>query len=161
VEKIIVGSEEWCLLPDIGIPAVKARVDSGAKTSALHAFNIRAFSREGVRWVSFDVHPLQKNRAVVRQCEAPIFDRRAVKSSTGTIEKRYVIKVPLTLGAHTWETEITLTNRDSMGYRMLLGSEAMAHRVLVDPAVKMNLGRLSKARLAALYGIGSADVRPE
>ena len=152
-EKTIIGSEEWCQLAQLGIPAVKVRVDSGAKTSALHAFNIQTFKRGNVSWVSFDVHPLQNNRKVSLRCESPILDRRIIKSTSGASEKRYVIKVPMRLGEQFWEIELTLTNRDSMGYRMLLGREAMAGRVLVDPSSSMNLGRISDLELREMYGI--------
>ena len=122
VEKIIIGSEEWCAISQLGIPAVKVRVDSGAKTSVLHAFNVQAFKRGTTAWVSFDVHPLQNNRKVSLRCEAPILDRRMVKNTSGASEKRYVIKVPMRLGEQIWDIELTLSNRDSMGYRMFAGS---------------------------------------
>jgi ribosomal protein S6--L-glutamate ligase len=91
-EKIIVGSEEWCSFPQINIPTLKARVDSGAKTSALHAVNIVPFKKEGIPWVSFDVHPLQNNGKTLVHCEAQVHDKRRVKSSSGNTELRYVIK---------------------------------------------------------------------
>ena len=152
-EKTIIGSEEWCQLTQLGIPAVKVRVDSGAKTSALHAFNIQTFKRGNVSWVSFDVHQLQNNRKVSLRCESPILDRRIIKNTSGASEKRYVIKVPMRLGDQLWDIELTLTNRDSMGYRMLLGREAMAGRVLVDPSSSKNLGRFSDLELRDMYGI--------
>src|SRR5690606_13522080 len=129
----IIGKEEWCALPEITLPAIKVRVDSGAKTSSLHAFNIQPFEKEGIKWVQFDIHPLQDDRKIIQTCRAKVVDRRHVKSSSGEKEKRHVIKTPITLGNETWEIEITLTNRDSMGYRMLLGREAMNKRVLIDP----------------------------
>ena len=149
--KIIVGSEEWCAFPKLGIPAIKARVDSGAKTSSLHAFDIHTFKKGDESWVSFEIHPLQQNRRVVVRCEAKIIDRRGVKSSSGVAEKRYVIKTLLCSGDECWEVEVTLTNRDSMGYRMLLGREAMKNRVLVDPDVSFCLGKISEKKLASFY----------
>ena len=95
-EKIVIGSEEWCAFSQLGIPAVKARVDSGAKTSVIHAFNIHSFKRSNLPWVSFDVHPLQNNRKVSLRCEAVIHDRRMVKNTSGASEKRYVIPVSYT-----------------------------------------------------------------
>ena len=151
-EKLVLGSEEWCALPSLGIPAIKARVDSGAKTSSIHAFNISSFKRGGDLWVSFEVHPLQQDRRVVIRCEAPVVDRRGVKSSSGVSEKRYVIKAPFSIGEHTWEIEITLANRDSMGFRMLLGREAMADRVLVDPSGKVHCGQPNRIDLDKFYG---------
>lgn len=154
-QKIIVGSEEWCAIPNLGIQAIKARVDSGAKTSSLHAFNIQQFRRGEQEWVSFEVHPLQKNRTTVIRCEAPVIDQREVKSSSGISEKRYVIRQPLTMGETTWEIEITLANRDSMGYRMLLGREAMIERILIDPASSYCLGEVTNEELETIYAAHS------
>jgi len=150
--KIIVGSEEWCAFPELGIPAVKARVDSGAKTSSLHAFNIQKFNRKGETWVSFEVHPIQNVRNTVVRCESRIVDKRRVKSSSGVPETRYVIKVPIHAGDEVWDIELTLANRDSMGYRMLLGREAMNGRMLVDPSHSFCLGEVSDTQLKAWYG---------
>ena len=149
--KIIVGSEEWCSLPLLSIPAIKVRVDSGAKTSALHAFNIKGFKRADCDWVSFEVHPLQGNRSTIVPCEAEVLDKRTVKSSSGLTEKRYVIRTSLLLGEQTWEIEVTLTNRDSMGYRMLLGREAMVGRILVDPAAGFMGGEIEEENLEQQY----------
>jgi len=150
-QKIIVGSEEWCELPNLGIPAVKARVDSGARTSALHAFNIKPFKREGITWVSFEVHPLQNNRRTIVRCEALVIDKRVIKSSSGLAEKRYVIRTSLEHNGVAWEVELTLTNRDSMGYRMLLGREAMIGRILVDPEASFLGGEISEETLEIKY----------
>lgn len=150
--RMIVGSEEWCTFPSMGVPAIKARVDSGAKTSSIHAFNIHPFRRGGESWVSFEVHPLQHTRQVVIRCELPVVDKRSVKSSSGTSEKRYVVRVPLKIADQTWEVELTLANRDSMGYRMLLGREAMSGRMLVDPAASHCLGIVSDTELDQMYG---------
>lgn len=150
--KKIIGSEEWCSLPIIGVPAIKARIDSGAKTSTLHAFNIQTFRKEKVLWVSFEVHPLQDDRRTIIRCEAEVIDRRAIKSSFGASEKRYVIKTQLVLGSAEWDIELTLTNRDSMGYRMLLGREAMKGRLLVDPDENCLMGKKSSETIQKLYG---------
>lgn len=150
-DKIIVGSEEWCALPTLGIPAVKVRVDSGAKTSSLHAFNIRPFSRAGITWVSFEVHPLQNNRRTIVRCEAEVIDKRVIKSSSGIGEKRYVVRTALQHRDQQWDIELTLTNRDSMGYRMLLGREAMNGRILVDPAAGFLGGEIRNKQIDSLY----------
>ncbi|MDC0494487.1 30S ribosomal protein S6--L-glutamate ligase [bacterium] len=155
-EKIVLGSEEWCAIPQLGIQAIKARVDSGAKTSALHAFNIHSFTRANTPWVAFELHPIPDNRKIALRCEAPVLDRRLVKNSSGQSEKRYVISVPLRLADQVWDIEITLTNRDSMGYRMLLGREAMNGRILVDPSASMALGRISDAEISNLYGVSKS-----
>ena len=150
-DKIVVGSEEWCALPLLGIPAIKARVDSGARTTAIHAFNIKSFKRGQVPWVSFEVHPLQKNRRTIVRCEAKVLDKRMVKSSSGIAEKRYVIQTTLEHDNKSWEIEVTLSNRDSMGYRMLLGREAMIGRILVDPAASFLGGEVAENTLELEY----------
>lgn len=151
-QPILVGNEEWCAFPELALPAVKARIDSGAKTSSLHAINIHAFRRQQRSWVSFEVHPIQNDRRVVVRCERPVIDRRSVKSTSGVAESRYVISVPMRLGGNEWEIELTLANRDSMGYRMLLGREAMAERVIIDPSKRFCQGLRNAAELRALYG---------
>ncbi|MCX6171405.1 MAG: 30S ribosomal protein S6--L-glutamate ligase [Flavobacterium sp.] len=149
--KIILGSEEWCSFPELGIPAIKARVDSGAKTSALHAINIAPFVKEDENWVKFDINPIQNNLKTVIHCQAKLIDKRIVKSSSGFREQRYVIQTPLKIGNDSWEIEMTLTNRDSMGFRMLLGREAMSGRILVDPEQKYLLGQTTNETLKDLY----------
>ncbi len=150
--KIIVGCEEWCAFPGLGIPAIKARVDSGAKTSSIHAFNIQKFSRDSEAWVSFEVHPLQNNRRTIVRCERPIIDKRVVKSSSGVAETRYVVSAKIRVSGEVWDIELTLANRDSMGYRMLLGREAMNGRMLVDPSIYLALGDVGDNEIDDYYG---------
>lgn len=150
--KIIIGSEEWCAFPELGVPAIKARVDSGAKTSSIHAFNIQPFRRAGEAWVSFEVHPIQNNRRIVIRCERPVADKRVVKSSSGMGETRYVVRSPIRIGEEVWDIELTLANRDSMGFRMLLGREAMNGRLIVDPEIKLTQGDVVGERVDELYG---------
>ncbi|OOZ75357.1 alpha-L-glutamate ligase [Solemya velum gill symbiont] len=157
INKIVVGSEEWCSFPALGIPAIKARIDSGAKTSSIHAFNIQTFRRDGQTWVSFEVHPLQNNRRTVIRCERPIIDKRSVKSSSGISETRYVVGTTLRAGDETWDIELTLANRDSMGYRLLLGREAMSGRMLVDPSLSFCLGDVSTDEINQFYGREKQD----
>jgi ribosomal protein S6--L-glutamate ligase len=149
--KVILGSEEWCSFPELGIPTIKARVDSGAKTSALHAINIAPFIKNDINWVKFDINPIQNNLKTVIHCEAPLIDKRIVKSSSGFREQRYVIQTSLEIGNSKWPIEMTLTNRDSMGFRMLLGREAMSGRVLVDPEQQYLLGQPTSDSLKELY----------
>jgi ribosomal protein S6--L-glutamate ligase len=156
-EKVIVGSEEWCAFPQLGIPTIKARVDSGAKTSALHAVNIVPFEKEGENWVKFDINPIQNNTKAVIHCHAPLVDKRIVKSSSGFREQRYVIATEIQVGESVWEAEVTLTNRDSMGFRMLLGREAMSGRLLVDPEQKFLLGQPTKEKLKEYYSKSDED----
>jgi len=154
MDKQIIGSEEWCVLPGLAIPAIKARIDSGAKTSSLHAFDIQSMHKKGQLWVSYEVHPVQQNRRIAVRCESLVIDRRPIKSSTGVSEHRYVISTPIRMGDQIWDIELTLANRDSMGYRMLLGREAMAGRIIVDPQLKYQMGQVSEAALIEHYGSG-------
>ena len=151
-DKHIVGSEEWLAFTALGVPAIKARVDSGAKTSSIHASNIQTFVRSGATWVSFEVCPLQRNRSTVIRCESPVVDRRLVKSSSGNSERRYVIRTPVVFAGQSWDIELTLANRDSMGYRMLLGREAMNGRMLVDPSTSFVHGNKSIDEIETFYG---------
>ncbi len=149
-EPLRLGWREWCALPDLGIPAVKAKVDTGAKTSCLHTFGIEPFSRGGVRYLRFKVHPLQKNEDLVLECTAPVKDERVVSDSGGHKEMRYIIDTMVVIGDKTRLIEMSLTNRDSMRFRMLLGRRAMEENTLVDPAASYLNGKL-KAK--SLYGL--------
>lgn len=131
---IIVGWREWVALPELGLPAVKAKVDTGAKTSSLHAFDLETFREAGRERVRFAVHPLQDNERLTVWAEADVVDERAVTSSSGHEELRVVIRTPLHLGDLTWPIELTLTDRREMRLRMLLGREALQGRLLVDVA---------------------------
>jgi ribosomal protein S6--L-glutamate ligase len=150
-DKIIIGCEEWCAFPALAIPAIKARIDSGAKTSSLHAFDIKTFRKDDALWVSFEVHPLQNNRRTSLRCERPVHDRRKVKSSSGATETRYVILSTLRIGDEAWDIELTLANRDTMGYRMLLGREAMQGRMIVDPELSFILGEPKESDINLWY----------
>jgi len=125
-DKISIGWREWLALPVLGIPAIKAKVDTGARTSALHAFFVEPFERDGISMVRFGVHPLQKRQDLEIFCEARIKDYRSVSDSGGHREMRYVIETEVSIGSHTRQIEMTLTNRDNMKFRMLLGRTAMA-----------------------------------
>src|SRR5690606_38756844 len=113
--------------------------------------NIKTFQKDSEEWVKFDVNPIQNNAKAVIHCEAKLVDQRVVKSSSGFREKRYVISTKLSIGEKNWDIEVTLTNRDSMGYRMLLGREAMSGRVLVDPEARFLLGQPTKEKLKEYY----------
>ena len=151
INKIIVGSEEWCSLVSLRIPAIKARVDSGAKTSALHAKNITPFEKDNETWVKFWINPIQKNTKTEIECEAKVVDIRTVKSSSGSKEQRYVILTEIKLADKSWEIEVTLTNRDTMGFRMLLGREAMSGKMIVDPDEKYIYGIVTPEKLKEYY----------
>ncbi len=150
-EKIIIGSEEWCALPALNIPAMKIRIDSGAKTSALHAENIVPFDKNGESWVRFNVNPLQNNTKSIIKCEAKVIDKRIIKSSNGNRESRYVIQTPIRLGEHILDIELTLTNRNAMGYKMLLGREALSGKFIVDPEINFAFGIVSTENLKRYY----------
>ncbi|MFH6602774.1 30S ribosomal protein S6--L-glutamate ligase [Maribacter algicola] len=131
----IIGSEEWCVFESLGIPAIKARVDSGAKTSSIQASNIKVYNKGAQEWVKFEVNPLQENRSIAIGCDARLIDRRMVKSSSGISEERLVVRTPVTLGKDSFDIELTLANRDTMEFRMLLGREAINGRYIVNPAL--------------------------
>jgi len=136
-----IGWREWMSLPSLNIEHIKVKVDTGARTSALHAYYVSPFIREGVDWVRFGIHPIQKNAEIIVECEAPVTDQRIVTDSGGHEENRYVIETELILGNNVWTAEVTLTDRDSMGYRMLLGRTAMNGRFLVDPSASYLIGQ--------------------
>lgn len=144
------GWKEWCELPELGLPAIKAKVDTGAKTSALHTFRIESFTENGRDFVRFWVHPLQRNETLIRECVAPVKDRRVVSDSGGHKEERYVIETPIQIGNKQWPIEISLTNRDTMLFRMLLGRRAMQEQIAVDPSASYINGRLKAKHL---YGL--------
>jgi ribosomal protein S6--L-glutamate ligase len=147
----IIGSEEWCVFGTLGIPAIKARVDSGAKTSSIQAANAKVFGRGGQEYVKFEINPLQDNRSINIQCEAKLVDRRTVKSSSGIAEERFVIKTPVIIGADTFDIELTLANRDTMEFRMLLGREALNGRYMVNPADSFLQKEFTEAEVSAKY----------
>lgn len=132
-EKILVGWRETVSLPDLGIDKINAKIDTGARTSCIHTFRLETFSKDGKKWVRFWVHPEQKSQAKEVVCEALIVDERSVRDSGGHEEMRYVISSTLKIGQGSWPIEITLTNRENMAFRMLLGRTAMHHKIIVDP----------------------------
>jgi len=128
------GWEEWVNLPDLGLPAIKAKVDTGAQTSALHAIAVEAFGDETNPQVRFVMHPDPDDPTIEVVCSAKVIGRRTVVSSNGTSESRYVIETPMTIGDRTQTVAITLTNRETMGYRMLIGRAAITDDMSVRPA---------------------------
>jgi hypothetical protein len=128
----VIGWREWVGLPDFGIEAIKVKVDTGARSSSLHASELREFERDGEKWVRFKVHPVQRKRDMTVDIEARIIEYRSVRSSSGKSTIRPVIATQLKLLGITWPVELTLASRDKMGFRMLLGREAFRGRFLVD-----------------------------
>ena len=132
--KLIVGWREWAQLPELGVEMIKVKIDTGAKTSSLHAFDLSTFTYMGRDCVQFDVHPLQDNDFVTHRCISPIVDYRWITSSTGHRQRRFIIYTPIKIGEFTSFIEISLANRDEMGFRMLVGRTALKGRILVDPS---------------------------
>lgn len=138
---IAMGWREWLQLPDLGIKRVKAKVDTGARSSSLHAEGIELFQVRGQIGVRFTVLPLQRSRLKAVSCQAPLYDERYVKSSNGSRELRPVIRTAVSWGGQVWDIDLTLTSRDLMGFRMLLGREAVRRRHLIDAGTSYLGGR--------------------
>lgn len=148
---VLVGWCEWCALPDLGLPLIKAKIDTGAKTSSLHAFDIKKTSRRGEEFVRFSLHPLQGDTDLTVQCCERLVDVRGVMSSNGHIEERCVIQTQLQFANQSWSIELTLSNRDPMRFRMLLGREALKRHVLVDPGHTTLLKKVSAQKARRFY----------
>ena len=140
-EKVTVGWREWVRVPSLGLPDMRAKIDTGAKTSALHAFEVTPFDKDGELWVRFRIHPRKTLPNLEHTCEAKVIDERIVKDSGGHAEKRYVIQQNVHMGTWHWMIEMTLTDRDTMAFLMLIGREALAGRFLVDSSASFLLGR--------------------
>lgn len=136
----IIGWREWVGLPDLGIPAIKAKVDTGARTSALHAYYVTPFDKDGKPWVRFGLHPLQKDSLTCIECEAPVKDIRVVTDSGGHSEERVVIETRLLINGISMAIEMTLTDRENMRFRMLLGRSALKRGFWVDSGKSFLLG---------------------
>ena len=150
----MVGWEEWLALPDLGLPAIRAKIDTGAKTSALHAFAIDTFGPTSAPMVRFGVHPIPGREDIARYCTAQVVDRREVTSSNGEAEWRYVIATTLSIGGRQWPIEVSLANRSGMSYRMLLGRQAVKDDMVVEPAASFRQPQLS-------YRVYGSAVRSE
>lgn len=140
-----VGWREWIALPEWGVPALKAKIDTGARTSAIHAFDLEEFERDGAEWVRFTIHPWQVTDDDPTTVEAPRLDHRTITSSSGTRSERPVVSTDILLGERVVQAELTLTRRDEMGFRMLIGRQALRQGFLVDPARSYLGGRPPKS----------------
>lgn len=137
----MLGWREWVALPELGIRLIKAKIDTGARSSALHAYTIDPYFIGGRRWIMFAIHPKQKHRNISIECHAPVKDRRIVTDSGGHKQRRYVIETDILLGQSLIRTEVTLTNRDTMLFRMLLGRTTIDNRYIIDPGASYLQGK--------------------
>lgn len=128
----VIGWREWVALPDLGIAGIKAKIDTGARSSAIHAFEVETFQEQGQCLVRFKVHPLQRDSLFAVAAMAPLADQRLIRNSGGQTQLRALIETSLKIGDQIWPIELSLTNRDVMGFRLLLGRQAIRHRFLVD-----------------------------
>ena len=138
---ILAGWREWVSLPGVPVPWVKAKLDTGARSSAIHAFDLEEDRRGGERWVRFQVHPWQATDEDATLVECPLLDTREVRSSSGHAETRHVVAMDVTLMGRTVTTEMTLARRDEMGFRCLVGREALRQGFAVDPSASYLGGR--------------------
>jgi hypothetical protein len=144
-DPVIVGWREWVALPQAGVEWVKAKVDTGARSSAIHAFDLEVHEVDGQEWVRFSIHPWQRSDEDVAELSLPVIDRREVRSSNGQTEQRYAVALDVTLAGRTITTVMTLSNRDEMGFRMLIGREALERGFLVDSSRSYAGGRPRRA----------------
>ncbi|MBT6093825.1 MAG: 30S ribosomal protein S6--L-glutamate ligase [Rhodospirillaceae bacterium] len=142
-KELVFGWEEWVSLPGLGLPAVRAKVDTGARSSSIHAFMIEPYGRGGKKRVRFGVHPVPERPDIVVFCSAELVDQREITSSNGETELRYIVRTPVKIGGQEWPIEISLTNRESMQYRMLIGRTALRDTIIVDPSQSCVQGELS------------------
>jgi hypothetical protein len=149
---LLVGWREWASLPDLNIPFIKIKIDTGAFTSALHAYDIDIIEENGQKFAEFFIHPLQKDNIVAVKAKALVVDLRNVKSSNGQKQLRVVIRSKIKIGNYESEIDITLTNRDIMKYRMLFGRKAMKN-IIVSPGQSYCCGKISHSRLMDAYDV--------
>jgi hypothetical protein len=147
-ERPVIGWREWVALPELGIERIKAKVDTGARSSALHAFDIEYVARGRGMLVRFKVHPIQRNAQTTVGAEAPLIGWRTVTNSGGASELRPVVRTAMTFMGETWPLEVTLTRRDVLGFRMLLGRQALRGRFTIDPGHSFLGGRPPRRRRA-------------
>ena len=144
--KRTVGWREWAGLPRLGVDSIKAKLDTGARTSALHAFDVEPLRVDDEDWVRFAVHPMQRSDAKETICQARILGRRWVTNPGGRRQRRIIIETTVRIGDEEWPIELGLTDRDEMGFRLLLGRSALSGRLIVDPAVSYRTGRRAKKK---------------
>lgn len=135
-----IGWREWAAFPDFGVERINAKIDTGAKSSAIHAFKVKEIDVDGAPHVEFYLHPMQRRKKPEILCRAPVVDKRVIRSSNGQEEERYVVETRLRMGERLFKIELTLTNRDAMGFRLLIGRDALRRRFIIDPGASYLLG---------------------
>ena len=143
--QVVVGWREWVALPQAGVDWVKAKIDTGARSSSIHAFDLEILEQDDREWVRFSIHPWQRSDEEAHELTLPLLDRREVRSSNGQTEQRYAVAMDVTLAGRTITTVMTLSNRDEMGFRMLIGREALERGFLVDSSRSYAGGRPKRA----------------
>jgi hypothetical protein len=145
-DKKPIGWREWIGFPELNIQKIKAKIDTGARTSALHAFKVEPFERDSRQWVRFAIHPIQGDTETVVECSAPVKDQRVVRDSGGHEELRYVIEAQIRIGEDVIRSEVTLTDRDSMTFRVLLGRTALRAHYVIHPGRSYMQGKSNRDR---------------
>ena len=143
--QVVVGWREWVALPQAGVDWVKAKIDTGARSSSIHAFDLEILGQDDRELVRFSIHPWQRSDEEAHELTLPLLDRREVRSSNGQTEQRYAVAMDVTLAGRTITTVMTLSNRDEMGFRMLIGREALERGFLVDSSRSYAGGKPKRA----------------
>ncbi|GJL94092.1 MAG: ribosomal protein S6 modification protein [Hyphococcus sp.] len=138
--RTLIGWREWASFPDLGIDRINAKIDTGAKSSAVHAFRIKERDIGGEAFVEFFLHPVQRRKTPEIFCRAPIAGTKIIRSSNGQEEERFVIETRLRLGGRFWKVDLTLTDRDAMGFRLLIGRDALRRKFIIDPGASYLTG---------------------
>ncbi|MEM8770851.1 MAG: RimK/LysX family protein [Pseudomonadota bacterium] len=142
--RTLIGWREWASFPDLGVNRINAKIDTGAKSSAIHAFRIREIELDGAAGVEFFLHPRQRRKTPEIFCRTPLIDKRTIRSSNGQEEERFVIRTRLSMGKKIWKIDLTLTNRDAMGFRLLIGRDALRRKFNIDPGASYLLGEIAE-----------------
>lgn len=154
MSKLILGWREWAELPELLVPLIKVKIDTGAKISALHTYDVKIIKKNNENFAKFIIHPIQRNEKIFINCVAKIIDMKTIKSTSGHKENRIVIRSPITIGNFTWDIDMTLTNRDIMNHRMLIGRRAMQN-ILIDPSKSFCQGKVSSKKAIGNYSSAS------
>ena len=144
--KPIIGWRELAAFPDLGIDRIHAKIDTGAKSSAVHAFQVSEITIDGEEFIDFYLHPRRRKKNPEVFCRAPLIDKRIIRSSNGQEEERYVIQTRLRMGEKAWKIDLTLTNRDTMDFRLLIGRDALAKKFIIDPSASYLLGDTTSSK---------------